>query len=56
MSNEEKTKLVEVKLDKAHTHAGIDYAAGTKISVTEPDREWLVTAEVIKATTPREAK
>jgi hypothetical protein len=52
----EEPKLVEVKLDKAHTHAGIDCAAGTKISVTEPERDWLVGAEVIKTTTPREAK
>lgn len=51
---QEQPKLVEVTLAKAHTHAGMPYAAGTKIKVTEADRDWLQQAGVI-TTAPKEA-
>ncbi len=40
-------KQVEVSLIKPHTHAGERYAAGDKISVTEPVRDWLAGAGII---------
>ena len=55
MSEKEALKLVEVKLDKPHTHAGQSYAAGAKIKVTETERDWLQTAGVIVTTAPKEA-
>lgn len=47
--NQDQT-LVEVKLDKPHTHAGKKHAAGTKIKVSEPERDWLAANQVIAAT------
>ena len=55
MSEKEAPKLVEVKLDKPHTHAGQTHAAGAKIKVTETERDWLQKAGVIGTTTPKEA-
>lgn len=52
---QEPKKLVDVKLDKPHTHAGQQYAAGAKIKVTETERDWLQTAGVIGTTAPKEA-
>lgn len=46
-------KRVEVTLIKPHTHAGEKKKAGDKIKVTEQEREWLVSAQVINA--PKEA-
>ncbi|WP_444811067.1 DUF7210 family protein [Stenotrophomonas sp. LC732] len=40
-------KLVEVTLDKPHTHAGVQYDAKAKIKVSEADREWLVANRVV---------
>lgn len=42
-------KLVEVTLDKPHTHEGVDYTAGGKIKVNEAEQHWLLSAGVIKA-------
>ena len=53
--SEEKQKLVEVKLDKKHTHAGKDYPAGSKIHVTEAERDWLAGAKVITVASPKDA-
>jgi hypothetical protein len=47
-------KLVGVTLAKAHEHAGVAYAAGETIQVTEPERDWLVEHQVISA--PKAAK
>lgn len=47
-SEKKEPKLVEVTLGKPHTHAGVPYAAGAKIKVTEADRDWLQQAGVIK--------
>lgn len=41
-------KLVEVTLAKPHTHADKDYPAGAKISVSEPDRDWLLEQKIIE--------
>lgn len=46
-------KVVEVTLAKGHTHAGDKKKAGDKIKVTEPERDWLVSAQVINA--PKDA-
>lgn len=46
-------KLVSVTLTKDHTHAGEKKKAGEKIKVTEPERDWLVAAQVITA--PKDA-
>lgn len=40
-------KQVEVVLVKPHTHAGIDYPAGQKIKVSEPERVWLAEQKII---------
>lgn len=53
--SEEKQKLVEVTLAKPHTHAGEKLPAGSKIKVTEPERDWLAGAEVITVITPKDA-
>ena len=53
--SEQKKQLIEVTLEKDHTHAGKQYAAGQKIHVTESERIWLIGAKVVKATTPKEA-
>ena len=47
MSEKQETKLVEVTLAKRHTHAGVEYAAGTKIKVDEPTAKWLADNKVI---------
>lgn len=41
-------KRVEVTLIKPHRHAGEKHAAGAKIRVTEPERDWLVANGVIE--------
>jgi hypothetical protein len=51
----EEPKLFEVVLQKDHTHAGKKCIAGSKIKVTEPDRDWLAAAEVIATPAPKEA-
>jgi hypothetical protein len=43
-------KLVEVTLGKPHTHAGVQYADGAKIKVSEAEREWLIAHDVVTAT------
>lgn len=43
----EDPKLYEVVLEKDHTHAGIERISGSKIKVTEPERDWLASAKVI---------
>ena len=53
--SEQKKQLIEVTLDKDHTHAGKQYAAGQKIYVTAAERIWLIGAKVVKANTPKEA-
>lgn len=40
-------KLVEVTLAKPHTHAGVDYAAGAKLDVSEPIRDWMAANDII---------
>ncbi len=50
----EQLKLVEITLAKPHTHAGVPYAAGEKIKVTEADRDWLQANAIVNA--PEEAK
>lgn len=40
-------KLVEVTLAKPHKHAGEQKAAGDKIKVTEPERDWLADNQII---------
>lgn len=45
-------QLVEVILAKPHKHAGVDYATGDKIKVTERDRAWLAKHSVIEAPAP----
>ena len=39
--------MVEVTLTRPHTHAGVDYPAGAKITVREADRAWLAAHKVI---------
>lgn len=46
---DEQPKLVEVTLAKPHKHAGINYAAGAKIMVSEPERKWLKDHKIIEA-------
>ena len=41
--------LVEVVLDKAHTHKGQRYSKGDKIKVTEDQKAWLTKHGVIGA-------
>lgn len=48
-------KLIEVTLEQDHTHAGVKCIAGSKIKVTELEREWLATAKVIATPAPKEA-
>jgi hypothetical protein len=38
---------VEVTLLRGHKHAGKFYAAGEKIFVTRPEREWLIANDVV---------
>lgn len=45
---------VKVTLIKPHTHAGTPHAAGDKIAVTAPVRDWLATRHIIAATAPKE--
>ena len=40
-------KLVEVTLAKPLKHAGEQKADGDKIKVTEPERDWLATHQII---------
>lgn len=53
--SEEKPKLVEVKLDQPHTHAGRAMPADAKIMVTEPERDWLAAAKVITVAPSKDA-
>lgn len=43
----EQPTLVEVVLDKPHTHKGKTYAKGEKINVTEDQKSWLTQQGVI---------
>lgn len=43
----EQPVLVEVVLDKAHTHKGQPYTKGDKIKVTEDQKAWLTKHGVI---------
>lgn len=56
--NEQKAtpKVVEVELLDKHTHAGIPYAAGDKIKVSEPDRDWLVAQKKVAAPAAKESQ
>lgn len=57
MKEQQQTKLVEVTLTQAHEHAGEVYAAGDRIQVTEPERDWLRDNGVISApATAKETK
>lgn len=40
--------LIEVTLDKKHTHAGEELTAGAKIKVSLPEARFLLQARVIK--------
>lgn len=42
-------KTVKVTLKQAHTHAGVEYAAGEEIDVPEHDKLWLEANGVIEA-------
>ena len=54
MSEKKEIVLVEVTLAKDHTHADVPYAAGAKIKVTAPERDWLAANKVITMTAPKE--
>ena len=58
MSEKQKAeqKLVEVTLLKPHTHAGVPHAAGAKLKVNEPTRDWLATNQIIETTKEAVAK
>lgn len=43
-------KPIEVTLLKNHTHADCNYVAGDKISVSEPERDWLAQQGIIAVT------
>lgn len=43
------TNLIEVTLEKAHTHAGREYQPGQKINVTESEGKFLLNNKVIKS-------
>lgn len=43
------SKAQQVTLLKDHTHAGKDYRAGATISVSEPERDWLLAQQIISA-------
>jgi hypothetical protein len=45
-------KLVEVTVQKPHTHAGVKYQAGAKVKVNEAERDWLAANKIIE--TPKE--
>lgn len=47
MSGKHEPKLIEVTLVKRHTHAGVEYAPGTKIHVDEPTAKWLADHRII---------
>lgn len=42
-------KKTNVTLLKAHTHEGVEYPAGSKIEVTEAQRDWLISQKVVAA-------
>lgn len=42
-------KSIEVTLLKNHTQGDRDYVVGDKISVTEPERDWLAQHGIIAA-------
>lgn len=44
----------EVTLLYAHTHKGVAHSAGSKIKVTEQERQWLEANGVIKQSTKKE--
>ena len=43
------TTLIEVTLEKVHTHAGREYPVGAKIDVTETEGRFLLNNKVIKS-------
>lgn len=43
----DKPNTTKVTLKKWHTHSGKRYEAGEQIDVTEPERAWLETREII---------
>lgn len=43
------TELIEVTLEKKHTHAGREYAPGARILVTEQEGKFLLNNKVIKS-------
>lgn len=43
------TNLIEVTLEKVHTHAGREYQPGQKIDVTEAEGKFLLNNKVIKS-------
>ena len=42
-------QLLEVTLEKPHTHGEVKYDTGATIKVTAPERDWLVAQEIIAA-------
>lgn len=50
-----KRKLVKVRLNKDHTHAGVEYAAGEEIEVTEKRREYFAERGWLADEKPRKA-
>ncbi len=49
-----KSKTVEVTLLAPHTHKGAQHKAGSKIKVTEQERQWLEANGVINKSTKEE--
>ena len=43
------TNLIEVTLEKVHTHAGREHPIGSKIFVTESEGKFLLNNKVIKS-------
>ncbi|MGU0823052.1 DUF7210 family protein [Pseudomonas aeruginosa] len=48
--------LVEVTLQKAHTHKGEPFKAGDKIRVNAAERDWLIANKVIAGSEQPQAK
>lgn len=42
-------KKIKVTLLKKHTHEGVEYPAESQIEVTEAQRDWLISQEVVAA-------
>lgn len=49
-------KFVNVRLNQAHTHAGMDYKPGNTITVSEADARWLIEHSIGVAAAPTTAR